>query len=66
MNEQRLIDLETKISYQDVLVEELRETVFEQYLAIEKLEKTLKLLTDRMHQGDASPLNIVSEKPPHY
>ncbi|MBX9767521.1 MAG: SlyX family protein [Bdellovibrionales bacterium] len=66
MNEQRLIDLETKVSYQEVLVEELRQTVHEQYLAIEKLEKSLKVMTDRIRQADASTLAVVNEKPPHY
>ncbi len=64
MNEQRLIDLETKFSHQDLLIEELRQTVHEQYLAIEKLEKSLKILTERMASGaEIDPAHV---KPPHY
>jgi uncharacterized coiled-coil protein SlyX len=64
-DEQRLIDLETKFSYQEMLIEELRQTVHGQYVALEKLEKNLKLLTDRVKSGDEG-VNAAHEKPPHY
>lgn len=65
--EQRLIDLETKVSYQEVQIEELRETVHEQYLLVELLQKELKTILDRL-QSDNSPSapSIINEKPPHY
>ncbi len=63
MSEQRLIDLETKFSHQDILIEEMRQTLHEQYLTIEKLEKNLKVLTDQLKATEdiRGP-----EKPPHY
>ena len=65
MNEQRLIDLEIKFSHQDYLIEELRQTVHEQYLVINKLEKTLKAITDRLELADID-IKTNHEKPPHY
>jgi len=64
MNEQRLIDLEAKFSFQDILIEELRQTVHEQYLTLEKLEKNLKVLTDQL-KGNEDIIRA-HEKPPHY
>ncbi len=65
MTEQRLIDLETKISFQEVLIDELQKTVNDQYLSLEKIEKSMKLLTDKITAGDESTLHK-NEKPPHY
>lgn len=65
MNEQRLIDLEAKFSFQEIVIEELRQTVHEQYLAIEKLEKNLKAITSRLKGADEN-INAAHEKPPHY
>jgi SlyX protein len=64
MSEQRLIDLETKISFQEVLIEDLQKVVNDQYLSLEKIEKKMKLLSEKLKANDAnSPKN---EKPPHY
>lgn len=65
MNEQRLVDLETKFSYQDHLIEELRQTVQAQYLTIEKLEKNMKVLMSRLEAGENN-IRGAHEKPPHY
>jgi uncharacterized coiled-coil protein SlyX len=64
MNEQRLIDLEAKFSHQDLLIEELRQTLHEQYLTIEKLEKNLKVVTDQLKGSE--DIRTAHEKPPHY
>jgi SlyX protein len=66
INEQRLVDLETKFSYQDTLIEELRQTVHEQYLTIEKLEKNVKVLMNRLEGFDENNIRAGHEKPPHY
>ncbi len=65
-NEQRLIDLETKFSYQDTLIEELRQTVHDQYMTIEKLEKNVKVLMNRLEGFDENNIRTGHEKPPHY
>lgn len=65
MNDERLINLETKFSFQEALIEELQQSIHIQYLAIERLEKTVKLLTDRILNSENSD-SIAHEKPPHY
>ena len=66
--ETRLIDLEMKFSHQDLEVERLQKTVFEQHLRIEKLEKQLELLKDRVKASasDGTTPGLPHEKPPHY
>ncbi len=64
MSEQRLIDLETKISFQEVLIDDLQKVVNDQYLSLEKIEKSMKLLNEKLKARESSsPKN---EKPPHY
>lgn len=68
MDEQRIIDLELKISHQEVAIEELQNTVHEQGLAIAKLETTLKKLGERIedYSSGANQVGPGNEKPPHY
>lgn len=62
--EKRLIDLETKISYQDQTIEDLHEVIYKQQQQILHLEKSLDNLQRQMKSGD----NEIrpNEKPPHY
>lgn len=68
MSESRLIDLETKFSHQENAIEELQQAMHAQYLIIEKLEKSVKLLTEQIRTIAESENQIgpASEKPPHY
>ena len=63
-----LIELEVKISHQEVAIEELKQETFEQHKRIENLEKELKRLKDRLDSFDGgnSPVGPGNEKPPHY
>ena len=62
-----IIDLEIKISHQDVAIEELKTALFEQHSALDKLQKDLKRLTDRLESVDGGPLiGPGNDKPPHY
>ena len=64
MNEQALINLETKFSHHENEIAELKKTVFEQQLIIAKFEKSLIALRDLIQpNADIGPGN---EKPPHY
>jgi SlyX protein len=65
MSEQRFVDLETKVAFQELLIEELKQSTHTQYLAIEKLEKNLKSLTERL-RGTDEGIDPVDKKPPHY
>jgi SlyX protein len=68
MDEQRLIELEIKISHQDVEIEELHQVVYKQQEAIDQLETKLKSLTERFHEtiGVGPTVGPGNEKPPHY
>lgn len=63
-----LIELEVKISHQEMAIDELKQTTFEQHLRIEALEKELKRLKARLDSVDSgnSPVGPGNEKPPHY
>ena len=67
-SEKRLDDLEIKVSYQEDLVQELNAIVSTQQQSIDRLENTLKLLTERINELSVSlPDNpVTEEKPPHY
>ncbi len=61
-----IIDLQKKISFQDVAIQELNTTVTDQYKRIEALERELKLLKDKMDSGDLVKRQEDEERPPHY
>lgn len=64
--EQRIIELETRLSYQDHTIEQLNEVVTMQQRQIELLQKTLLSLHEQM-AGDDTILQPDEEAPPpHY
>lgn len=68
MNE-RLTELEIKISLTEDMVEELNRTVFRQQEQIDLLQAQLRLIYTQMQQGanePAEPRNLRDEIPPHY
>jgi SlyX protein len=68
MSEQRLIELEIKISHQDVAIEELHKVAYKQQEAIDHLESKLKSLIKRLDEtvGADAGVGPGNEKPPHY
>jgi SlyX protein len=68
MDNNRITDIETKISYLERLISELNDVVYEQQKTIDHLEKKCHFLIDRM--AELSKLNDFQsndlEKPPHY
>ena len=68
MTEQRLIDLEIKISYQEVSLEALHRQVYDQNKKIDQLENRLQKLASRFDEGmePATDIGPSNEKPPHY
>lgn len=68
MSESRIIDLETKITHHKLAIEELQKVTHEQYLMIDKLEKSLAVLIERYKAVSANenPIGPANEKPPHY
>ncbi|MBI3903343.1 MAG: SlyX family protein [Nitrosomonadales bacterium] len=68
MIEQRLINIETKITYQEDLVEELNKTVYQQQKKLERLEATCEALARHIASlaDSVSESKSVNERPPHY
>jgi len=68
MNEERMIELEIKVTRQEDLLDTLNQTVYEQQKKIDDLEKLCTELARRLKEvaanaGDRMPAN---ERPPHY
>ena len=66
--EERLIDIELKLTAQEDLVLELNQRVYEQQKQIDELRALCTALVKRLgeaaHEGGADPYAV--EKPPHY
>ena len=68
MIEERLINIETKISFQEDLIEELNKTVYQQQQKLDRLEAVCASLA-RHIQSMTEPRNEdmpANERPPHY
>lgn len=67
MTEQRLIELEIKLAYQEDLLQELNSIVAQQQMQISRLEETCKLLYERLKSlSFVEELDQTDNQPPHY
>ena len=68
MLEERLIDIESKITYQEDLLQDLNRTVYEQQKKIERLEALSESLVGHVRELSeaAGERGAGSERPPHY
>ena len=68
MNEERLIDIETKLTFQEDLVEELNKTIYQQQQKIERLEAICEALAKQVRTLNEAGNEKAStnERPPHY
>ena len=62
--EERLIDLEIRITRQEDMIDELNKTVYQQQLKIDNVEAILKEMASRIVELEND--NPFNEKPPHY
>jgi len=68
MSEDRLMDIETKLAFQEHTIDDLNSVVIEQQREIDRLKNAVTYLLDKMEQVadtrmERAPSN---EKPPHY
>lgn len=68
MIEERLVNIETKIAYQEDLIEELNKTIYQQQQRLDRLAAVCQSLTEHLESLTAAkdggmPAN---ERPPHY
>lgn len=67
MNEDRIVDIEIKLTRQEDLVESLNKIVYEQQKKIDELEALCLALVHRVKDlSDASQQTPLNEPPPHY
>jgi SlyX protein len=68
MNEERLVNIEAKLTFQEDLIEELNKTVYQQQQKLVRLEAVCEALARHIQSlaeegNEGKPAN---EKPPHY
>ena len=69
MSEKRFVEIETKIAFQEKMIKDLNDVVYEQQQEMEKMGSICDLLIKRVKElseftlGSDAPAN---EKPPHY
>ncbi len=68
MNEDRLVDIESKIAFHEKTIKELNDVVCEQQNQIDKLNATCRQLVDQIKKmsGISSGGDMIDDKPPHY
>ena len=68
MDEKRLIDLEIKVSHQDLIIEDLHTVIYQQQKQLDQLKDSLKILTQKIKAAAENENEIRggNEKPPHY
>jgi SlyX protein len=69
MTEERLTDLETRITYQEDLIETLNKTIYQQQQQIDRLAATCEALARHIQSlAEAGPGSsaTANERPPHY
>ncbi|MDX8403303.1 MAG: SlyX family protein [Mariprofundaceae bacterium] len=66
--EKHIIELETKVSYQDHIIQELNDVVTSQQKQIDVLESEFKRLREHLKTSSSSQLARPDEEvpPPHY
>ena len=68
MSEERLVNIETKLAFQEDTIEELNKTIFLQQQKIERLEAICEALARQVRSlADAgNEKGAANERPPHY
>jgi len=67
MHEERLVAIETKLAFQEDLVEELNKTVYQQQQKLDHLEAVCAALARQIQsQAEARNEGMSHERPPHY
>jgi len=68
MNEERMVDIEAKIAYQDNTLQELNDVIYRQQKQIDQLEAICQQLIDRVRSLAETSVTgtLEDEKPPHY
>lgn len=68
MDETRIVDIETKLAHQEVLITELNQVIASQQATLDELTSGLKGFFKRYKElhGDGTEIGPADQKPPHY
>lgn len=66
--ERRTEDLETRLAFQELAIEQLSEELAEQQRTVEKMRQQMDLVISKLREQAGSPVASQSEEtpPPHY
>lgn len=64
--DERITNLEIKLSFTEDLIEKLNETVYKQQLQIEFLYRELKAIKEQASSSGSGASSLKDEIPPHY
>jgi len=62
----RIDTLETRLTFQDDVIETLNKTVTEQWAKIDALTRQLLILNERLQEAETQLPRPANEPPPHY
>jgi SlyX protein len=63
---ERLDALEMRLTYQDVTIETLNQTITAQWIEIDRLTRQVAELKERLREAEGNAPGPVNEPPPHY
>ena len=66
MDDDKLIDIETRLTHQEGTLQELNDAMSSQQAQIMELERLCKSLIDRVRALSEDDIDGSEEKPPHY
>lgn len=68
MHDERLIEIETRIAYQEDALRTLSDALARQQLDLDRLQRLCQSLQSRLEAGGdtIAPVSLEDERPPHY
>jgi SlyX protein len=63
---ERIDALEVRLTYQDVTIETLNQTITAQWQQIDALTRQVAELRERLREAESNAPGPVNEQPPHY
>ena len=63
---ERLDALEMRLTYQDVTIETLNQTITTQWVEIDRLTRQVAELKERLQEAESNAPGPANEPPPHY
>jgi SlyX protein len=63
---ERIDALEMRLTYQDVTIETLNQTITAQWVEIDRLTRQVAELKERLQEAESNAPGLANEPPPHY